>query len=110
MDFTTFSLSLIFLISFLAIVFMSSIVLYFLVQKYGVPDFNDDITDEDGFITAPHIIMYTEEYNDKIMAYEVETSRFIAQGKDDNEVLNNFRARFPQHIGIIVDIEELPVE
>jgi hypothetical protein len=104
MDFNTFSMGLMLVVSFIVVLIFLSTLLHLYILKYGVPEFDEDPEVPEEY-SRPLILITVENHKDEnediLRAYDKFSSLFLAQGKTEDELMHNFKKRFPDHIGVV---------
>jgi len=72
------------------------------VYKYGADDIKEIEDEIIEAVDAKHIRMRVERECGTLLAYDVHTNAFVAQGHTWDELGENFQDRYPERIGWIM--------
>ena len=72
------------------------------VYKYGADDLKEIESEIIEAVDAKHIRMRVERECGTLLAYDVHTNAFVAQGHTWDELGENFQDRYPERIGWIM--------
>jgi hypothetical protein len=85
-----------FLIIFIAVAFLTRLVISFLVWRI-----QKQIVHVAYQIESEFVLLDMEQDNGQYFCYNHKTKKFVCQGRDLDEVSNNFRIRYPSKRGLI---------